>query len=68
MSEERLTQCKQVLDHLKSRGTLTSMQAFRMFDITRLPDRARDLRAAGVAVKSTMIRLPSGRRCAQYSL
>jgi len=63
-----MTQCDQVLQHLKSGKTLTSMQSFRLFSVTRLPDRVRDLRLKGHQVYAEMIRLRSGKRVAQYSL
>lgn len=60
------TQCDTLLHHLQRGSRITSMAAFRLFDITRLPDRMRDLRKRGVAVQSQMITLPSGKRVAQY--
>lgn len=62
------TQCDKLLYHLQRGSRITSMAAFRLFDITRLPDRMRDLRKRGVAVQSQMITLPSGKRVAQYWL
>lgn len=63
-----MTQTEQVLAHLKRGNTLTSMQSFRLFAITRLPDRVRDLRAKGHTIYAERIRLPSGKRIARYSL
>jgi hypothetical protein len=63
-----MTQCDMILRHLRSGRTLTSLQAFRLFTITRVSDRCRDLRKKGIPVKSEMIRLNSGLRVAQYSL
>lgn len=62
----RETQCDKLLWHLKRGNAITSMAAFRLFDITRLPDRMRDLRKRGVPIKSKMITLPSKKRVAQY--
>jgi len=61
-----MTQCERILAYLKSGRTITSMQAFNLFEVTRLPDRVRDLRKNGVTVYSRMIKLQSGKRCAQY--
>lgn len=61
-----MTQCESVLQHLKRGHTLTSMAAFHLFDITRLPDRVRDLRRKGIAVQGQMMRLQSGKRVMQY--
>jgi hypothetical protein len=65
---ERVTQCGRVLGYLSKGHTLTSMNAFRLFDITRLPDRIRDLRLKGYRIRSQMIKLPSGKRCAAYEM
>jgi hypothetical protein len=62
------TQCEQILQHLKAGHTITTMQAFQRFGITRLPDRVRDLRNKGVTVYAEMIRLASGKRVAKYQL
>jgi hypothetical protein len=62
------TQCEQIIAHLKQRRTITSMMAFRLYAISRLPDRVRDCRRKGVTIYAEMIRLPSGKRVAQYSL
>jgi Helix-turn-helix domain len=63
-----MSQCDQIHAHLKAGLTITSMQAFKIFAITRLPDRVRDLRNRGVTVYAEMIKLQSGKRVAQYSL
>jgi hypothetical protein len=62
------TQCEQILQHLKAGHSITTMQAFTYFGITRLPDRVRDLRRKGVTVYAEMIRLASGKRVAKYQL
>lgn len=63
-----MKQWEQILAHLKSGRTITTFQAFRLFGVTRLPDRIRDCRAKGYSIDSTMIRLPSKKRVAQYSI
>jgi hypothetical protein len=64
----RQTQCELIRKYLKAGKTLTSMQAFDLFEITRLPDRVRDLRNKGLTVYAEMIRTGGGKRVAQYSL
>jgi Helix-turn-helix domain len=63
-----MTQCQSILNYLKCGKTLTSMEAFHKFEVTRLPDRVRDLRAKGHSVFAEMVRLQSGKRVARYSL
>ena len=63
-----MTQCQIVLNHLKKRGSLTTLQAFRLYLISRLPDRVRDCRAKGYTIFAEMVRLRSGKRVARYSL
>jgi Helix-turn-helix domain len=63
-----MTQCEMVLAHLKKGRILTSMQAFRLYGITRLADRVRDLRAKGHRVECGMVKLPSGKRTGVFSL
>ena len=62
------TQCEQIHNYLKSGRGLTTFQAYDLFQITRLPDRVRDLRKQGVTVYAEMIRLQSGKRVAQYRI
>ena len=63
-----MTQAQVILNYLSCGKTLTSMEAFHKFQVTRLPDRIRDLRAQGYTVFTEMIRLPSGKRVAEYRL
>jgi hypothetical protein len=63
-----MTQVEQVLKHLQSGKTLTSMQAFRLYDITLVKDRVRDLRNRGFDIKGRRLHLRSRRYCMQYSL
>ena len=42
-----MTQNEQVLDYIKSNGSITSMEAFKKLGITRLSARIYDLRKAG---------------------
>jgi hypothetical protein len=63
-----MTQCDRILKYLKSGRGITTFQAYDLFQVTRLPDRVRDLRAKGHTVYAEMIRLDSGKRVARYQL
>ncbi len=63
-----MTQCDQVLRHLKAGRTITAMQAMHIFGICCLAERIRDLRARGHSVYAEWVTLPSKRRCVRYSL
>ena len=45
-----MTQNEQVLDYIKSTGSITAMEAFKELGITRLSARVYDLRKAGVNI------------------
>lgn len=45
--ELHLTQCDKVLRHLRDYGSITTMQAFTWYGITRLASRIYDLRQMG---------------------
>lgn len=63
-----MTQCDAILKYLRSGRSLTTYQAYDFFNVTRLPDRIRDLRKRGVSVYAEMITVASGKRCARYTL
>lgn len=63
-----MTQCEQVLRHFRAGRAITSDQAFRLFKITLVKDRCRDLRKKGYAIQSRWLTLPSGKRCKQFWL
>ena len=44
------TQRKQILEHLKKHGKITSMEAFGLFGCTRLSGRIYDLKAEGYTI------------------
>lgn len=45
-----MTQEQQVLLHMKTAGTITSMQAFNLYGITRLADRVFKLKKKGYSI------------------
>lgn len=42
-----MTQCEKVLRHIRDYGSITTMDAFLEYGITRLPSRIFDLRSEG---------------------
>lgn len=45
-----MTQNEKVLRHLRDRGSITSMEAFQMYGITRLSARISDIKETGVEI------------------
>lgn len=60
------TQCDKVKDYLKAGNTLTTYEAFIIFDITALSQRITDLRNKGYIIDSTPVEY-NGRRFVSYS-
>ena len=50
-----MTQAEVVLKHLKAKGTITSMEAFEDYGITRLAARISDLREQGYSIATNTI-------------
>lgn len=51
-----MSQCNMILNHIISHGSITSMEAFELYGITRLSGRIFDLRERGhkiIGVKET---------------
>lgn len=66
---ERQTQAALILKHLQDGNSLTVFQAmYEPFRCMALSQRCGDLKRAGHPIKSEMVKLPSGKRVAQYSL
>jgi len=63
-----MSQCSDILDHLKTVGPLTAMDALQLFGCFRLASRINDLRQAGHDIETTDIALPNGKHVAQYTL
>ncbi len=47
-----MTQCNRILDHLQRNGSITTMEAYERYGITRLSGRIWDLRHAGHRITS----------------
>lgn len=50
---KKLSQKGEILNHLKKHGKITSMDAFRLYNITRLAARISDLRNDGHPINTT---------------
>lgn len=44
---EKESQCKMIMEHLAKHKTITTMEAYELYGITRLPSRIFDLRESG---------------------
>jgi len=63
-----MTQTALILAHLNRGGTLTALQALRLYDCLRLAARVERLRGQGHDIQTQMVKLPSGKHIAQYYL
>jgi hypothetical protein len=59
------TQVDRILAHLQSGRSITPLGALRRFGCFRLAARVRDLRKAGISVRSSMVRR-NGKHYARY--
>lgn len=62
------SQCSKILTMLQRGGVMTAAKAVRLFECYRLSERIRELRRYGYRIHSTMVKLPSGKRCACYAM
>ena len=46
-----MTQCEQVLEHIDKYGSISSLEAFREYNITRLAARIHDIEASGTKIE-----------------
>lgn len=51
-----MTQCEKILAHMRSRGSITSMEAMQEYGIMRLASRISELREAGFAIAKQTIK------------
>lgn len=61
-----MTQCEHLLQAFKKGERLTVAEALNRYGIYALSQRCTDLRKAGWPVQSEMIKVPTGKRVAQY--
>jgi hypothetical protein len=62
-----VTQKNQVLKHLRSRGSLTTLTAFKQYSVCRLSERVRELERDGHLINRVNVRR-NGRAFVAYSL
>ncbi len=62
------SQCERVLAWLASGRTITTLQAFKRWQITTLSQRCTELRKRGHRIESQMITTRGGARVARYRL
>lgn len=55
MSDTKMTQNKEVMEHLLKHGHITSLEAFNRYGITRISARIFDLRKSGVAIETKQV-------------
>ena len=63
-----MSQNADILNHLKTVGPLTALDALDLFGCFRLASRINDLRQAGNDIETTEVKLPNGKTIAKYSL
>lgn len=51
-----MTQCEKILAHMRSRGSITSMETMQEYGIMRLASRINDLREAGFVIAKQTIK------------
>lgn len=61
-------QTRKVLAHLETKGTISPLEAFGVYGITRLAARINEIRQAGVGVITEMRKDAKGTRYASYAL
>lgn len=64
----RISQEDMVLEHMRRYGSITSMTAFRMYDITRLSAKVFILRKRGNDIITLRETSPSGKNYGRYVL
>lgn len=61
-------QCRKILAHMKERGTITNMESFGVYHVSRLSDVIMKLRHAGYNIITTMKEDGVGGKYASYKL
>jgi hypothetical protein len=68
MGDTMGNQTHQILHHLKTRKSITAVEALNLYGSFRLAARIKDLRDTGHHIETTMIDIGNDRRIAQYRL
>jgi len=63
-----MTQCEQILRHLRQEGSITQREAARRYEIYRLAARIYDLRSEGHEIMREMETSENGKKYARYHL
>jgi hypothetical protein len=63
-----MTQCEQILRHLRQEGSITQREAARRYEIYRLAARIYDLRRKGHTIERTMETSDNSKQYARYYL
>jgi hypothetical protein len=63
-----MTQTEKILNCLMQGHRLTHLEALDAFDCTRLAARIKDIKNMGYPVESELVKTPTGKLIAQYSL
>jgi len=63
-----MTQCEQILRHLRQEGSITQREAARRYEIYRLAARIYDLRRQGHQIEKEMETSDTGKSYARYYL
>jgi len=63
-----MTQCEQILRHLRQEGSITQREAVQKYDIYRLAARIYDLRREGHQIEKEMETSDEGKQYARYRL
>lgn len=64
----KMTRLDKVAFHLNDGKSITAMQAYNLYSITRLSDVIYYLRKRGMDITDVMLILKSGKRCKSYYL
>lgn len=62
-----MTQKQNILQHMRTYGSITPLEALQRYGCFRLGARIADLKADGVKIKTTMIK-ENGKRYASYGI
>lgn len=67
-SEEPMSQCELILNHLRNHGSITPLEALQQYGCFRLGARIWDLRRRGEDITAKTLTLGNGKQVAMYSL
>ena len=68
MDTDTASQMKNILSHLRSGRTLTFLECLNLYGCMNLKGRICDLRRLKHTITTTFIKLPNGKRVAEYKL